>query len=66
MFSQMARGRSRLPGVVLRLAVRRRCLHVGRKAKCVESSIMGVAHPVWSPFPLLISRTRNRGRAGHD
>lgn len=55
-----------MAGVVLRLAVRRRCLHVGRKAKCVESSIMGVAHPVWSPFPLLISRTRNRGRAGHD
>ena len=46
-------------GVVLRLAVRRRCLHVGRKAKCVKSSIMRAAHLVWPPFPLLNSRAGN-------
>lgn len=66
MSSQMARGLSRLLGVVLRLAVRRRCLRVGRKAQCAKSSIMGAAHLAWSPFPLLISRTRNSTRVGRD
>ena len=35
MFPQMARGLSRLLEVVLRLAVRRRCLRVGRKERRV-------------------------------
>ena len=46
--------------------MRRGCLRVGRKERCVKSSIMGSAHLGWSPSPLPVARARNSGEGAHD